>query len=1473
MAQSPDKPGATPGQVEALGPTGERVAARLKQIRLERGLTLGELAARLKELGRPLLLSALSKIEQCQRRVDVDDLVALARALDVSPMLLLLPADASADTSVKLSKSDTVDAARAWEWMTLHIPVQSAMQPVRFGYLEQVRQIAPAELVGRETELSELADFCLRPGRGAYVWWQAGPWAGKTALLSTFVLHPPAELAERVRIVSFFVTAGLAAQDTRDAFTDVMLEQLAALLGQSLPPVFPQATREAYLLDLLSQAAVACEKARRRLVLVVDGLDEDRGVTMGPGTYSIAGLLPADPPAGLRVIVAGRTNPPVPDDVPRRHPLRDPATIRPLAASSHASDVKNLANRELQRLLHGSVTEKDVLGLLTAARGGLTPRDLADLAGAPLWEAENILRTVTGRTFVSRPGTSGVGKNPEVYLLAHGELRAQAKEYLGSQLHGYQGQLDAWASGNRGDAPKLGDLLQRVRMRVGMTQEELTKAAAVSSRTVSDLERGIVRTVRKDTAVLLADALGLLPDEREQFLATARGRLTSAPLAKTAEAALGTQTGALAPDAALAGADSALTGVSDAEASNLGWLDSAVSGNFVGRETELGFLRDAWSRARSGHRVLELVGGEPGIGKTALAGEVARLVHADGGLVLYGRWDENVIAPYQAFREALADYARACPEALLHRDLGDLAGGIARVWPEFAQRIGGAAAEPLAAAEAERLRFFESVDTWVQRMGARHPVLLVLDDLQWADLPSLLLLSHLMQARRSAPLLAVAMYRDLESEQSELSGVLHSLARDTDCRRLTLRGLEGDAVTELLEAAVGRAFGERESLVARELERDTAGNPFFLLEMARHLADLGVFDREEARLGATPAEIPESVRDMVRWRLGRTSEACVEVLEVASVIGERFDSALAAAAAGRDEAEIVDLLDEAARAELIAEIDDEPDYWRFSHSLMRRVTAERLSRGRRARLHQRIGEALESRFGVAPAELAHHFGAAASIGSAEKAVRYERLAAERALAEVAAEVAVRHLRKALQLLDRFGPRDQALRCELLLELASAHDRAGEYASRDQRFAEAADAARAVGNSDLFLRAALGYGGILPATVSPDHRAQALLEDALQRLDETDSAARAIVLARLAHWLHTERPYPERREFSDRSLAMARGTGDRRTLATVLMHRAWALDGPDDVDDALHVSSEILGIATDLGDPELRLEGLRIRLAAQFERGDHPAAMRTAHALKELAEEVRYPEFIRLAAMWDTTVASLEGRFADAGQFAAELGRRFPQTAHSQARIVSLTQVFPWSVLRGQSSKYISTLEELSAYQPANIAWPALTAWCLAETGALDRADVLLRRTEPAAVATADKNYQWWAVIVGFAGAADLTGDRQWAEVLYDLAAPYSGHNCTLGVATFLGAADHWLGVLAGVAGRFTEATGHLEAALRRHQDMGSRPLSALTEQAYGRVLTMRGEAADIERARRLTASAMRTAEELGLATIVNRPRG
>ncbi|GAA0577015.1 hypothetical protein GCM10010172_72130 [Paractinoplanes ferrugineus] len=330
---------------------------------------------------------------------------------------------------------------------------------VRSAYLEQVRRIAPPELLDRDAELDELAAFCLDEHRGPYVWWRAPAWTGKSALMSTFVLRPPARLTGRARVVSFFITARLAAQDTREAFTTVLLEQLCELTGEELPIAAGEATREACLLDLLSRAAAACQAGGSRLILVVDGLDEDRGMTTGPEAHSIAALLPGHLPSGMRVIVAGRPNPPIPDDVPDWHPLRDANIVRLLGQSAHARDVERLGKSEIRRLHGGTQLEQDLLGLITAARGGLSATDLREITGADLAEIEDILHSVAGRTFTRR---AGEWKPDEVYLLGHEEIHNAACRYMGpARLVDYQTRLHAWADSYREWPPETPEYLLR----------------------------------------------------------------------------------------------------------------------------------------------------------------------------------------------------------------------------------------------------------------------------------------------------------------------------------------------------------------------------------------------------------------------------------------------------------------------------------------------------------------------------------------------------------------------------------------------------------------------------------------------------------------------------------------------------------------------------------------------------------------------------------------------------------------------------------------------------------------------------------------------------------------------------------------------------------------------------------------------------------------------------------------------------
>lgn len=488
------------------------------------------------------------------------------------------------------------------------------------AYLEQVRRIAPPALYEREAELAELARFCIDPDRPSYVWWQAGPWAGKSALLSSFVLNAPAGLAGRARLVSFFVTPRLAAQDTRETFTLVMLEQLSDLLGETLPDVLPGSTREAYLLELMSRASVQCRKEGSRLVLVVDGLDEDRSASTGPDAHSIAGLLPPDPPDGMRVIVAGRPDPPVPDDVPGWHPLRDRGIIRSLAASRHARDIVRLSRQELHRLLNDSAG-RELLGLLAAARGGLTAPDLAGLAEVPLREVDNVLRTVVGRTLQARPSALGVTGRPEVYLLAHEELQATAVDYLGPAIDGYRQRLHSWADSwrDRGWPEETPEYLLKGYFRLLEDQEDLVRMTALAldkarHDRMSGLADGVEAAVAEiDTVV---DRVNDQPDSVDPDLMTAltshRAQLTrrSSGLAHDGDLGAVDQAGAAATPESEIHSLISTRQYADAQAA-IDALATADPGTAQRLHRELGFLSLpepdrhlialAWRAAGAGH--------------------------------------------------------------------------------------------------------------------------------------------------------------------------------------------------------------------------------------------------------------------------------------------------------------------------------------------------------------------------------------------------------------------------------------------------------------------------------------------------------------------------------------------------------------------------------------------------------------------------------------------------------------------------------------------------------------------------------------------------------------------------------------------------------------------------------------------------------------------------------------------------------
>ena len=321
---------------------------------------------------------------------------------------------------------------------------EPACELLSTAYRLQVADVAPEVLRGRDGELGMLAAFC--SGSEPYAWWQGEAWAGKTALMAWFTLHPPAG----VEVVSFFVAGGLAGQSDSEAFLEALTEQLRALAGRPFGSPATTAARRGQLLELIAATTLRCHAAGRRLLLVVDGLDEDTGP--GLGKQSIASLLPRRPAAGLHVVVASRPDRELPVDVPPDHPLRRcvPSRISPSADARH---VELFAKRELASQLGASALHADILGLIAASGGGLSRDDLAELTHESPHAIGTLLHGAFGHSVYGRrqrlAGSIGGAGTSRGYLFAHDTLRLTAEQEFGPRLARYRNRIHDWADSHR----------------------------------------------------------------------------------------------------------------------------------------------------------------------------------------------------------------------------------------------------------------------------------------------------------------------------------------------------------------------------------------------------------------------------------------------------------------------------------------------------------------------------------------------------------------------------------------------------------------------------------------------------------------------------------------------------------------------------------------------------------------------------------------------------------------------------------------------------------------------------------------------------------------------------------------------------------------------------------------------------------------------------------------------------------------
>jgi predicted ATPase len=339
-------------------------------------------------------------------------------------------------------------------------------------------------------------------------------------------------------------------------------------------------------------------------------------------------------------------------------------------------------------------------------------------------------------------------------------------------------------------------------------------------------------------------------------------------------------------------------------------LDRILGGQLIGRQAELNELQELWLRARQGHAHLALISGEPGIGKTRLAREVQEHARLDGAVVLAGGcYEFEAVAPYVPFVEALRKWVEAQSEPALHDQLGAVAPELARLVPEIEARLGPLTPNPSLPPDQERLRLFDNLARFFRSLAPTHGLLIVLDDLHWADQDTLSLLHYLLHRLREARILMLAAYREVELDRA------HPLSAAT---RVALGRLSAQETGAMLAALLGEANASPE--LGEAIHRETDGNPFFIEEVVKSLVEQGEIFRVEGgwdRKGIAELTIPQSIKEAIGRRLNRLSDECVEVLHTAAALGKVFAYSELAAVAGVDEDHVLDALDEAACAQLV----------------------------------------------------------------------------------------------------------------------------------------------------------------------------------------------------------------------------------------------------------------------------------------------------------------------------------------------------------------------------------------------------------------------------------------------------------------------------------------------------------------------------------------------------------------------------
>jgi DNA-binding CsgD family transcriptional regulator len=884
---------------------------------------------------------------------------------------------------------------------------------------------------------------------------------------------------------------------------------------------------------------------------------------------------------------------------------------------------------------------------------------------------------------------------------------------------------------------------------------------------------------------------------------------------------------------------------------------------FVGRARELQLAADALTQALAGRGGAILLAGEPGIGKTGLAGQIAAQAADLGIPVGWGRCVEDEGAPpLWPWRQILS----ACRRQLTAGGRGADLPGLGFL-PSTAA---GRRERDTAAAPADgsgRFRLLEAATQTVVAAAGRAGLVVVLDDLHWADPLSALLLAHLGRDLAASRVLVIAAYRDQGMSSNAVGGAIAALAGEPGTVHLRLGGLAEAEVADQLEATFGHRL---DTEVIAGVARRTGGNPFFVAELGRLLED--ATQAGHASAGVWETGLPLAVRAVIGQRLGRLPASCRDVLRTGAVIGTAVDVGTLAAGTGLTTGAVLAELDTAAGAGLVQATPGQPAV-EFSHALVRDTLHAEVPLSRRLDIHRRVAEHIEAThrgdLDRHAAELAHHWLAALPAADACRAVDWAERAAAAAMTGLGYEEAARLYQRALHATGsgRFTGTD---RRRLLLGQAQALFKSGDIGAAIAAASQAADEAGRCGDPVAMAHAALALEGV--ADDAWGRRVIQVSEAALRQLgdDRTELRARLLAALAVAHSssLATDGSADRAEPLSRQALALAEAAGTPAALVSALRARQMACAGPDGVDDRLDTAERMLALSAANSDPWAGLWGRLWRIEARCQLGATDAAELDVDGLAHLTELLRQPVADWHLARTRCSLAIGRGHFTEAAHYLDEAVRLAGRGLDARARQIQALMGAKLASLTGDPhhQHWLATLDT-DAKQAGQAGRRLTLIVYLASRGERDQAIAHYQRLPP---------WRGWqvprflahAALDQRARAAALLGDVDGAAVAYQRLRPWARYFVVggSGLAAMHGSAEFTLGCLAACLGKPEAAIGHLRSALAANRRAGLPPFEAESQYELAKILA-RPRREDRAEALLLAGDAARAAARLGMSPL------